>query len=216
MALDGTYGGLKASVASFLARTDNEVIQSVPDFITMAHSQINDLLAAPTIGKTPREMLGRASSVFDDEFEALPADFLKHRTVWIQGATTDLGYVEPEEIVGRKARYCSENGDIQVYSVVGYEFQFWPAPTSAVQAELTYTKRITPLVADADSNWLLTLHPGAYLYGALIHAAPFLKDDERIPVWKSLFADKIQSMCLVGASAQTAAHLGMSINQSVV
>ena len=33
------------------------------------------------------------------------------------------------------------------------------------------------------SNWLLACAPDAYLYGALLESAPYIKDDERIAVW---------------------------------
>ena len=38
MALDGTYGGLKTSVADFLNRGD--LASAIPDFITLAEAQI--------------------------------------------------------------------------------------------------------------------------------------------------------------------------------
>jgi hypothetical protein len=35
------------------------------------------------------------------------------------------------------------------------------------------------------TNWLLQTAPDAYLYGTLMEAAPYLHDDDRIPVWAS-------------------------------
>jgi hypothetical protein len=40
-------------------------------------------------------------------------------------------------------------------------------------------------VTDSDTNWLLTQHPDLYLYAALVESAPYLKDDERIALWRA-------------------------------
>lgn len=45
-----------------------------------------------------------------------------------------------------------------------------------------------------DPNWLLTAHPDIYLYGTLVEAAPFLKDDARVPVWEARLQDAIESL----------------------
>jgi hypothetical protein len=47
---------------------------------------------------------------------------------------------------------------------------------------------VTALSADGDTNWLLTNHPDVYLYGSLVHTAPYLKDDARIALWAGLLA----------------------------
>jgi hypothetical protein len=44
------------------------------------------------------------------------------------------------------------------------------------------------------TNWLLTEAPDVYLYGALVHTAPYLKDDARIQVWEALFAQGIENL----------------------
>lgn len=37
-----------------------------------------------------------------------------------------------------------------------------------------------------DPNWLLTAEPDIYLYGVMVHAALFLKDYDRVPVWAEM------------------------------
>jgi len=44
------------------------------------------------------------------------------------------------------------------------------------------------------SNWLLSLSPDIYLYGALLQATPYLRDDERLPVIASLYQRMIEDM----------------------
>ncbi len=46
-----------------------------------------------------------------------------------------------------------------------------------------------PALLDEDSqtNWLTENAPEVLLYGTLLEATPFLKNDERIPVWQNMY-----------------------------
>jgi len=47
-----------------------------------------------------------------------------------------------------------------------------------------------PLDSSNQSNWFTQYAPQALLYGSLLQAMPFLKNDERIPMWQAQY-DKI-------------------------
>ena len=51
--------------------------------------------------------------------------------------------------------------------------------SEATDVEMLYIAQIEALSAGNTSNWLLSSHSGAYLYAALLHAAPYLQDDPR-------------------------------------
>lgn len=72
--------------------------------------------------------------------------------------------------------YVIVNGVVQV---IGY--------TSDLAYQLTYWAAIPALSASNTTNWLLTRHPDLYLYAALSHSAPFMKDDERLVTWGALY-----------------------------
>src|SRR6185503_2733971 len=90
-------------------------------------------------------------------------------------------------ILQKKANTTQLTGCPRFFSVVGGEFQFFPAPSQAYNAELTFYQRIPALSASNSTNWLLTLNPDAYLYGSLLQAAPYLKDDARTSTWAQIF-----------------------------
>ena len=47
---------------------------------------------------------------------------------------------------------------------------------------------LPPLLDDAvQTNWLTEYAPQLLLYGTLLEATPFLKNDERIPVWQNMY-----------------------------
>ena len=49
--------------------------------------------------------------------------------------------------------------------------------------ELVFYQELTPLVDDADTNFLLKKAPDIYLYGTLLQAAPYLKDTAETSLW---------------------------------
>lgn len=179
------YSDLKASIAGWLNWSD--LTAAIPDFIALAEAQISRRLVM--MGPV-RAMMGRSDSTISSEFAAVPIDFMGARTInFAEDRTRLLEYCLPEEINRKKSFGGGTTGMPRFFSVVGGEFQFFPAPGSGISyvAELTYWKRVPSLSDAAPANWLLNLHPDAYLYGALLQSAPYLKDDARIQSWGTFF-----------------------------
>ena len=68
-----------------------------------------------------------------------------------------------------------------------------PTPAAAYNYEVLYYERNQPLDSSNQSNWFTQYAPQALLYGSLLQAMPFLKNDERIPMWQGQY-DKIISL----------------------
>jgi len=56
-----------------------------------------------------------------------------------------------------------------------------------------YYERIQPLDSSNQTNWFTIYAPQALLYGTLLQAMPFLKNDERMPMWQAQY-DKIMQV----------------------
>lgn len=71
-----------------------------------------------------------------------------------------------------------------------YDYEHWlyaPTPDADYPFEILYYE-LPPLLDDVvQSNWLTEYAPQLLLYGTLLEATPFLKNDERIPVWQSMY-----------------------------
>lgn len=71
-----------------------------------------------------------------------------------------------------------------------YDYDHWliaPTPDAAYPFEILYYE-LPPLLDDeVQSNWLTEYAPQLILYGALLEATPFLKNDERIGVWQQMY-----------------------------
>lgn len=195
MALD-TYDNLRATIAAWLWRpNDTDLTTYIPDMVKMAEAQMNRRLRV-------RQMVTRAEAAFstDAEFINDPgSDMLEPISLTLEVSESDIRYLErlaPERLLTDKARYgVTTAGEPQFYAHVGAALQFLPVSDDDYTGELTYYTKIPALSASNPSNWVLASYPDAYLYGSLVHSAPFLQDDERITIWGTMFQsvlDEIQ------------------------
>lgn len=186
MSLD-TFANLKSAIADWLNRTD--LTSSIPDFITLAEAEMNRRI------KTRRKYI-RAEAALAAEFVDLPSDFDSAVSLVIESTdpTRRLTYIDPDKAVELKASTYTASGVPVHYSIVGDELQIIPTPDSSYTGELTYRQKIPALSDSNTSNWVLVSHSDIYLYGALIHAAPFLRDDERVAVWGALHERALASL----------------------
>lgn len=178
MALDGTYTGLKASVADWLNRAD--LTTQIPDFIAMAEARFNRVIRH-------NAMLQRDTTVATTDYVNLPSDWLEHVSVVVTSDSSlskPLEYVSNEEF--NRLRLQSLTGAFRYYTIQDNKLVLLPATNSTTTTlELFYYGKIPALSASVATNWLLTRAPDLYLFGALVGAEAFLQNDERLPTWAS-------------------------------
>jgi hypothetical protein len=186
------YAELKTSVADFLNRQD--LTSTIPTFIQLAEADFNRTIRH-------RSMLTRATAVLDAQFTGLPSDFLEAKNVQLNSTpVVSLEYVSIEEADRLRAAYPT--GQPQWYTIVGDQIEVAPVPDVEYTIELVYYKKIPTLSDSNTSNWLISNHLDAYLYGSLMHSAPYLKNDERIQVWGTLYKAAIADMNLASEKAE--------------
>ena len=181
-----TYAELKAAVADFLNRDDLD--SAVASFIALAEADM---------GRSIRHwrMETRSTAEIDTQYSALPADFLQAIRFYITSNNTHpLELISQNELLDRKMANLNTSGMPKFYAITAGEIEVYPVPDGTYDAELYYYKSIPALSDSNTTNWLLTYYPDAYLYGALIHSAPYLKDDARIQVWVGLYQNAIASI----------------------
>ena len=60
--------------------------------------------------------------------------------------------------------------------------------------EILYYEQPALLGDDLQSNWLTEYAPDVLLYAALLEATPFLKNDERVPMWTGMYDRAAQAL----------------------
>lgn len=197
MALD-TYANLQTAIGTFLNRTDLSTVAA--DFITLAEAQMHRRF----VGKVrsgepiPRRLIGRSdASIADgDEYLAVPSDFAGPIDFTIDSdPITALDYLDSTNLQQWKQSDALNGKPPAYYTIVGGQLQLYPEADQAYTGELTYIARVPALSSTNTTNWVLTSYPDAYLYGALVQSAPYLRDDPRIEVWGTLFTAAIDDIC---------------------
>jgi hypothetical protein len=195
MALD-TFSGLKTTIADYLNRDDLTSI--IPSFITLAEAKFNRKLRV-------RQMVKRATATLDTQYFAFPADFLQAKEFQLNtNPITYLQYVTQNQGDYGSANQFVSVGKPQFYTIIGTQIQVIPTPDTGYTGELTYYGKIPALSDSNTSNWLLAYAPDLYLYGALLEASPYLKDDERLAVWSSLYSNSIGDIEIADQRASVA------------
>ena len=183
------YASLQTELQSWLWNR-SDVVGRIPVFIQLAEAQMNRRLQT-------RLSIARIDISIQGETLVVPGDFAGAVSVLLQtDPVSELSFVTPDGLALRENGVSNTSGNPDCYSVVGGALQFFPVPSSSVAAKLIYRQRIPALSADNPSNWLLANHPDAYLYGSLMQSAPWLRNDERLPMWQQAFAqilDDIES-----------------------
>lgn len=180
-----TYAELQTAITNWSKRTD--IASLIPDFITFAENRLNRELRV-------NNMLTRAeNTTVASEFVAVPSDFLAPRSIRLLASPyTFLAFFTPEQMAEYKETQPA--GDLAAYGLVNGEFWFLPVQVTAADVELSYYAKI-PALSDANiTNWLLTSHPDAYLYGALIEAFTYLEDDNQVQKYAALQAAVISDI----------------------
>lgn len=190
-----TYTELKSAVADWLNRDD--LTSVIPTFIALAESSMERVLRT-------RNMLVRSNATIDTQYSAVPADFLEIRSIKITGSNPSVPLVfKSIEQMDDLDSTTTASGIPKYYCVVGNQIRVHPTPGTGYTAELGYYAKLSKLSDSVSSNWILTSHPDAYLYGALIQAAPYLKEDERAGVWTQLFTAAIEAIKTADDRAST-------------
>ena len=177
------YTDLKASVADFLNRSD--LTSVIPDFVTMAEADLNRSLRV-------REMSIRTRAPIDSQYVKLPDDFLGMRNIdLLTDPVTPMTYKNLQNLDIHRAGDMT--GKPIYYSIMQNNIEFAPAPDGDYTIEIVYYQKV-PALADNSTSWLLDAHPDAYLYGSLMHSAPYLQHDERVGIWAGKYQQIIEQI----------------------
>ena len=188
------YATLQSAIADYLNRAD--LTSQIQTFIQFCEADLNTRLRS-------REMIVNATATSDGQFVALPPNWLEAINMMIVGGQSPLRYITPDEAdtIIKAQTYTST----RFYSMTTGVIELVPPAVDDITIDMVYYGKI-PALSDANTtNWLLTKAPDVYLYGALTHAAPFLMDDQRMPVFSQIYLARVQSL---QDESQKALHSG--------
>lgn len=186
-----TYDSLVDDVSTYLERTDEATLIKIPQFIMLAEQVIaadikflgnlvvvesTMVIGEPVIAKPARwrKTVSMNVTVAGERFPVLLRKYEYLREYWPESTLKDVPKF-----------YCD------------YDYTHWlvaPTPAAAYSYEALYYERVQPLDSSNQSNWFTEYAPQALLYGTLLQAMPFLKNDERMPMWQAQYQQIISAL----------------------
>lgn len=179
-----SYNELQSSVADWLNRAD--LASVVPDFITLATTRIQRDMARAHHPSA----LSRAIATFSDAYAPLPLDFIAmHQLMTDKKVVEYVAPAEAEEFIARTDGQSITGYEPLYFSIYGSQMRLFPAPKAGSPLSLTiwYYAYLPALTTSNQTNWVLQRYPDLYLYGSLVHSAPYLKADERLAMWEAAY-----------------------------
>lgn len=181
-----TYSELQASISDWLNRSD--LTSQIPDFIALAEADMNRRIRHWRMEK-------RANAELDTQYSTLPADFIEPVRLSItSGDTYKLEAESQAQLLDRRAQAGNTAGLPKYYALTGGNIEVFPRPDSNYTLEMLYISQIEALSGSNPSNWILQYFSDCYLYGSLVHSAPFLEQDQRISIWVALYDKAIDGI----------------------
>lgn len=188
------YTDLQASIADFLNRDD--LTTQIPDFIKMAESVLN---------RTMRHwrMEDRVTAVLNTQYTSLPTNFIEPVRMILTGdKVSAVELVGALEISQLRADANDTKGRPRNYAILDQSIEVFPTPDQDYTFEMVYVETLPPLASNT-TNWLLDEYPEAYLYGSLVHSAPYLQEDARLQTWSALYQAAVSAINEDGLRAKT-------------
>ena len=188
-----TYDSLVDDISTYLERTDQATLDKIPTFIMLAEQVL-----AMDIKFLGNLTVAESAMVQGDAVIAKPARWRK--TVSLNVTVNG----EKFPVFLRKYEYLREYWPDDTQTDVpkfycDYDYEHWlvaPTPAAAYDFEVLYYERVQPLDSSNQTNWYTEYAPQAMLYGCLLQAMPFLKNDERIPMWQAQYNQIVQTLKL--------------------
>jgi hypothetical protein len=184
-----TYTTLQTAISDWLARSD--LTTFIPNFIQNFEE---DFLREPK--NFGRWMESALSVVIASSVAAVPADYLGLKYAYVSGSpSTRLDRASINQCFGRYPR-GSDTGRPVLISRLAGNFVFGPPPDSTYTIAGVYWAKpivLRSFASDAAAHWLIVNAPDLVVYGSLMHAAPFLRNDSRLQVWQAMYDQCLRS-----------------------
>lgn len=171
-----TYDNLITTVEQYLERNDAAVVNQIPTFITLCEYEI-----AQQIKTLGQQQVVTSTMLTGNPVIPKPARWRKSVSMNIvNGDNYQPVYLRKYEYLKNYSPADTATGVPLYYA--DYDYDHWlvsPTPDQDYTFEVLYYERIQPLDSANQTNWITQNAPNAMLFGTLLQAMPFLKNDQR-------------------------------------
>lgn len=190
------YTELQAAVTGWLHRKD--LGERVPDFIALAETSINRIVHVNAMENEVALTLP-----VGERSIPLPIGYSTPLAVW-------LAAPQPREelsaMVAEALPVTNSPGRPRFWAIDGQSLAFECPADVATPVTLRYRGGFR-LSDDVPTNALLTKYPDIYLYGTLLQAAPYIRDNDSIGLWQAMYRQAVKEINSTESRARAAAPL---------
>lgn len=197
-----TFDSLKEDLRRYLERgsviNDDIVADQIPRLINGAERKLAQIL----------KLLGQIEALVDPVGLTQGVSVITKPDRWRQ--TVSMWYGKGSDnnvrtpILPRSYEYArsywpdSDEQDEPLF-YADYDYNHWlivPTPNAGFPLEVLCWMQPQLLDAANQTNFFSDYCPSALLYGSLLEATPFLKDDSRIPTWQGLWEQELTTLTI--------------------
>ncbi len=185
-----TYNDLTTTVLQYLERKDAAVVEAIPTFISLAEFEIAQEIK--TLGQL---QVVQATTTIANPVLQKPARWRKTVSMQITKAgSSSPVYLRKYEYLKNYWPNASQTSTPEYYADTDWDHWYLaPTPDAAYTFEVLYYERIAPLSSTNQTNWLTQNAPNAMLFGTLLQAMPFLKNDQRT-IFQQKYTEALQAL----------------------
>ena len=184
-----TYDNLTSNVLQYLERKDASTVEQIPNFIMLAEFEIAEMMKS--LGQ---QAVAEATMEAGNPVIPKPARWRKTTSfnLTVNGVKQPVFLRKYEYLINYSS---GANTNTPLY-YADYDYDNWlvsPTPDKNYTFEVLYYERIQPLSSENQTNWLTRNAPNAMLYGTLLQAMPFLKNDQRV-IFQQKYTEAITAL----------------------
>jgi hypothetical protein len=192
-----TFSSLQDDIRAYLERgsiTDETVYDQLPNLINLAERRLSrEVKVAGTIAVVTSNMTN-GTSVY-----AKPDRWRETISISVGTGTGNNTRVilgpRAYEFVRSVSPDPTQTGQPRFYADYNYSnWLFGPTPDANYPYEVVYHEQPMLLDNTNQTNWWTEYAPNALLYATLLETTPFLKNDDRIPVWQGFYDRALASL----------------------
>lgn len=175
-----SYSDLTTAVQTWLLNTT--ISGNVADFVMLGQLRVYRELRIRTMESA------LSSTIASDGTLTVPSDYLTLKNAYVN--TSPIRSLKRTLANYIRETYPSPTSGSGIPMYIAREgsyFIFGPQPDSQYTIKGIYYAQPTLLSVSNTTNWFTANAPDILLFASLLEAVPFLKNDDRIPIWEQKY-----------------------------
>jgi hypothetical protein len=188
MAVISSYSTLQTAISDYVARSD--LTTFLPNFTQAWEERF--LRESDNWGSWMESALSVAIA---SNVAAVPSDYLGLKIAYLDGQTSQpLKRISLDQLYQRFPRSGS-TGTPAYIARNGANFEFGPIAGSGTLKGTYYAKPtvMRSFASDAAAHFIIVNAPDLALYGSLLEAETFIKNDKRLATWSQLYSVALEA-----------------------